>query len=167
MSPRWQKVCRDLFVDRTRTVLVVLSIALGVFVFGTILSGPTVLSSALNDSYLATYPASAILTTEPFDDELVAAVAKLPGVAEARGLLAVPARIQVGPTTWQDALLYALPDDGHSEVNIVRPWQGAWTFALPAVWLWLAAVLLIAAAASLLAARAAVQLSVREALAYE
>jgi putative ABC transport system permease protein len=126
VSPRWQKVRRDLFVNHTRTVLVVLSIAVGVFVFGTILSGPTVISTALNDSYLATNPASAILTTEPFDEELVAAVARLPGVAQARGILAVPGRIQVGPTAWQDTLLYALPDDGATDVNIVRPWQGAW-----------------------------------------
>jgi putative ABC transport system permease protein len=35
-SVRWRKVFRDLGVARTRTVLVVLSIAVGVFAVGTI-----------------------------------------------------------------------------------------------------------------------------------
>jgi putative ABC transport system permease protein len=42
-----------------------------------------------------------------------------------------------------------------------------WTYALPAVAMWLGIVLLIAAVASLLPARAAVRLTVREVLAYE
>ncbi len=126
LAPRWKKVLRDLAANRTRTALVVLSIAVGVFAFGTILAGPTVLGRLLNDSFLATNPASAILTTEPFDDDLVAAAERVPGVAAARGLRAVPARIQVGPADWQDAVLHVLPDDGVTAVNIVRPWQGAW-----------------------------------------
>jgi putative ABC transport system permease protein len=42
-----------------------------------------------------------------------------------------------------------------------------WSYALPAVAMWLGIMLLIAAAASLLPARAAVRLTVREVLAYE
>jgi putative ABC transport system permease protein len=42
-----------------------------------------------------------------------------------------------------------------------------WSYALPAVAMWLGIMLLVAAAASLLPARAAVRLTVREVLAYE
>ena len=36
LSPRWRKVLRDLWINKTRTLLVVLSIAVGVFDVGMI-----------------------------------------------------------------------------------------------------------------------------------
>jgi putative ABC transport system permease protein len=126
MRPRWKKVVRDLAYNRTRTALVVLSIAVGVFAFGTIFAARLVLTGELRASFLASNPASMLITTEPFDDELVDAVRNLPGVGAAEGSRAVAARIQTGPLAWQDALLYVLPDEGAKSVAIVRPWQGAW-----------------------------------------
>ena len=126
MAPRWKKVFRDLAQSRSRTALVVLSIAVGVFAFGTIIASRVILSSQLRSSFLATNPASAVLTTEPFDDTLVDAAKRVTGVAEAQGRRAVALRIQTGPRTWQDAVFYVLPDDGVRSVGIVRPWQGMW-----------------------------------------
>lgn len=126
LRPRWKKVIRDLAHNRTRTALVVLSIAVGVFAFGTIMAGLTVIRREVRESFLATNPASATITTEPFDEELVEAARRLPGVAQAQGRRAVAARLQVGPQEWQDTVLYVLPDDGATEVGIVRPAAGAW-----------------------------------------
>jgi putative ABC transport system permease protein len=126
MRPRWNKVRRDLSHNRTRTALVVLSIAVGVFAFGTIMAARAVLSEQLRSSFLATNPASATITTEPFDDDLLDAVRHVPGVAAADGGRAVAARIQTGPLTWQDTVLHVLPDDGVTSVGIVQPWRGAW-----------------------------------------
>jgi len=123
---RWRKVLRDLNSTPTRTTLVVLSIAVGVFVFGTILATRTILQRELRSSFLATNPPSAIITTAPFDDELVEAARRISGVARAQGRRAVTARIEVGPDTWQEAVFYVLPDDGITEVSIVRPYAGAW-----------------------------------------
>ena len=36
LRPRWRKVFRDLWLNKNRTVVVVLSIAVGVFAIGTI-----------------------------------------------------------------------------------------------------------------------------------
>lgn len=126
LPPRWNKVARDLFQNRTRTMLVVLSIAVGVFAFGTIMAARSVIYRELRSSFLAINPASAVITTEPFDDDMVDAVRHVPGVAEAEGGRAVAARIQTGPLTWQDAVLHVIPDDGVTTIGIVRPWQGAW-----------------------------------------
>ncbi len=123
---RWRKVKRDLIHTPTRTLLVVLSITVGVFVFGTIMATQITLQRELRASFLATNPPSAIITTVPFDDELVEAARDVRGVAQAQGRRAVPARIQVGPNAWQEAVLYVLPDDGAMEVSIVRPYAGAW-----------------------------------------
>ncbi len=126
LRPRWKKVIRDLAFNPTRTALVVVSIAVGVFAFGTIMAGRIVLQRELRTSFLATNPASVIFTTEPFDDDLVNAVRGLPNVAQAQGRRVVAARLQTGPETWQDTVLSVLPDDGVTEVGIVKPWRGAW-----------------------------------------
>lgn len=126
LRPRWNKVRRDLLANPTRTAMVVLSIAIGVFAFGAILAARTLITEQLHDSYLAVNPASATIVTAPFDDDLLDAVRRVPGVAQAQGLRAVSARVATGPDQWQDTAIYLLPDDGAREVGIVKPWQGAW-----------------------------------------
>lgn len=53
---RWRKVKRDLIHTPTRTLLVVLSITVGVFVFGTIMATRITLQRELRASFLATNP---------------------------------------------------------------------------------------------------------------
>lgn len=126
IRPRWQKIIRDVWSNKTRTVLVVVSIAIGVFVFGTIFAGLIVVQRELDIAYLGTNPASMTITTTGFDDDLVDAVRRIPQVAAAQGRRAVSARIQLGPAQWQDAVLYVIPDDGVTTVNMVRSEQGVW-----------------------------------------
>ena len=126
LRPRWKKILRDLAYNRMRTVLVVTSIAIGVFAFGTIIAGLIVTQQELDSAYFGTNPASATITSAGFDDVLVNSVAKAHNVAQAQGRRAVTARIQLGPALWQDTVLYLLPNDGETSVNIVRPEQGAW-----------------------------------------
>ncbi|NTW97002.1 MAG: ABC transporter permease [Oscillochloris sp.] len=126
LRPRWYKVLRDLVMNPTRTIMVVLSITVGVSAFGTIMAARTVITTQMHDSYLAINPVSATITTEPFDDKLVDAVRRVPGVAQAQGVRSVSARVSVGPEQWQDTVLYVLPDDGEREIAIIRPWRGAW-----------------------------------------
>lgn len=127
LRPRWQKVLRDLWLNKTRTILVVLSIAVGVFAFGTIVIARENVLRELRTSYLATNPASAILSTDStFDDELVDAVRRVPGVGAAEGRRKVAARILIGPDTWYDLELYVIPDDGITTINIVQSESGAW-----------------------------------------
>jgi putative ABC transport system permease protein len=126
MLPRWSKVLRDLRSEPARTALVVISIAIGLIAFGTILTMRDVLIVELRRSYLATNPASIILTTTTFDDDLTAAAARLPGVSAAVGSRRVAARIQLQPGIWQDALLIVVPDDGVVPVGRIVGEQGPW-----------------------------------------
>jgi putative ABC transport system permease protein len=95
LQPRWKKILRDLAYNRMRTVLVVTSIAIGVFAFGTIIAGLIVVQRELDSAYIGTNPASATVTTSAFDETLVDGVAKSYRVAQAQGRRAVTARIQI------------------------------------------------------------------------
>ena len=65
LSPRWRKVVRDLWNNKSRTVLVVISIAVGVFAVGLIAGTQAILSTDMPAAYAAVNPASAIVFTDP------------------------------------------------------------------------------------------------------
>ncbi len=127
LSPRWYKVLRDLWRNKTRTSLVVLSIAIGVFAIGMIQSAQTIIERDLDSAYNAVNPASALFfILEPFDDELVQAIRNIPGVKDAEQRRSLYVRYKVGDEDWRNIQLYVIPDFHHIRVNQVRPERGAW-----------------------------------------
>ncbi|PZN07555.1 MAG: hypothetical protein DIU69_11480 [Bacillota bacterium] len=61
LSPRWRKVVRDLWGYKARTLLVVLSVAVGVFAVGVIGTSRIVMSGDLHRIWMAFHPPSACL----------------------------------------------------------------------------------------------------------
>ena len=72
----WLKILRDLWLYKTRTLLVVLAIAVGVSAFGVMFTTQIVLARDLSRGYLATQPAHAVLTMAPFEEKVVDEVVK-------------------------------------------------------------------------------------------
>ena len=124
---RWRKPLREMWVYKSRTLLVILSIAVGVFAFGTIAGAQDLISRTLHDEYLAINPASAVITTaSPLDEKFIESVRQMPGVAFAEGRRSVPVRLEVGPNEWNDMVLIVVDDYNHVDVNIILPYAGAW-----------------------------------------
>ena len=110
---RWKKVYRDLWNNRSRTVLVILSIAVGVFALGMIVSTQQALTTSLASQYADMHPADIILKTEPMlDDDFITSMRHMKGVDEAEGRRALPLRISLDGKgeTWRDLTLYAIAD---------------------------------------------------------
>ena len=127
LPPRWRKVLRDLRRNVTRTVLVVLSIAVGVFAVGTIVSTRTVLSHDLSTGYLASQPASAMLfLNQPFGEDVVRLVRRVDGVAWADGVRETTVRVQVGPNEWKQLRLTGRDHLDDTHLNKIEPQRGAW-----------------------------------------
>lgn len=82
---RWRKVFRDLVSHRFRTVLVVLSIATGIFAVGVVMGGRAILLREFNAEFTASVPVNADFYTMPFGDQIVRRARAYPGVAEAMG----------------------------------------------------------------------------------
>ena len=83
---------KDLWGNKIRSLLVVLSIAIGVFAIGMIVGTQIMLQEDLSASYAATQPASAVLYPDGFDDDLLFTIRKLDGVREAEARRDVPKR---------------------------------------------------------------------------
>lgn len=126
MAPRWRKALRDFWQEGTRTVLVVLAIALGIAGFTAVLSSYAVLTRELDRGYLATNPASASLKTDAIDDKLVAAILSGHGVSDAEPRRVVSGRIKTGPMDWRNLTLFVVKDYGNIRVSKLVPEEGAW-----------------------------------------
>ncbi len=127
LSPRWRKVLRDLWLNKIRTLLVVLSIAVGVFAVGAIASSQIILSRDLTEAYLATNPASAtFFTFDSFGDSVVEAVETMDEVKEAEGRRRVTLRVKTGPEEWRLLYLIAIPDFDDVKIDQFQPEAGAW-----------------------------------------
>lgn len=125
IGPRWRKVIRDLWGNKLRTVLVVLSVAAGGFAFGLVAIGRDVLQSELRDQYRATNPAHIVFTLSPFDDDLVQAVAGLREVAEAEGRVVATLNVEIAPDDWVASEVYGIAFETQ-RINTLTPETGVW-----------------------------------------
>ncbi|MCL5996123.1 MAG: ABC transporter permease [Chloroflexi bacterium] len=131
---RWYKVLNDLWGNKTRTILIVLSIAVGLFAVGMIVSSQAILSTELAKSYATINPSSGTLrTNEPFDDDFVQSVRRMPEVQDAEGRRSFGVRFRVRSEgagdqaeEWRNLQVFAVPDYANMRINKIRPVSGAW-----------------------------------------
>lgn len=85
LPPRWSKVVADIWGNKLRTLLVVLSITVGVFAVGMVYSAYLMFDRDLTRSWTSAAPASASLYADPFEEELVESIRSLRGGEGSRG----------------------------------------------------------------------------------
>lgn len=123
LKPRWSKVLTDLWEDKTRTSLVVASIAVGVFAIGMIITAFVILKADINHSYESVNPPNIEIQTEAFDKDLVNVIGKIPGVEEAEGRRVIQIRARQGEENWQGLSLIGV-SDFVSNINLLDPIDG-------------------------------------------
>jgi len=99
MPPRWRKVLRDLMAHKLRTLLVVLSIAVGIFAILVVMGGRGILLDTFGNNFPKSNPSTAVLYTSGFDRSLVERVKRTPGVQDADGRRVVGLRYRAGDVT--------------------------------------------------------------------
>ncbi len=124
IRPRWRKVIHDLWDNRVRTVLVVASIAVGVFAIGVIAGTYVLLSEDLSASYAAVNPANIELLTDSFDRGWLDVIRRISGVAEAEGRRSVSVRVRLRGDEWDTLELVAVSDFAQFNINRLLPQQG-------------------------------------------
>ena len=127
LRPRWYKVLHDLFGNKTRTLLIVLSMAVGLFAIGIILSARSILSEGLRRSFAAIQPSSGtVRTIQLFDEDFLQSVRSMPDVQEADARRSISARVEVAPGEWKNITLFVIADYDDIRVNKVSSESGAW-----------------------------------------
>src|ERR1700690_4211622 len=85
MSSRWKKVWADFWNNKTRTILTILTIAVGVFAVGIVTNIGLLMSRDMDTDFLSANPPEAHIYASPLDDDLVKIAGKVPGVKAVEG----------------------------------------------------------------------------------
>ena len=124
MRPSWQKVMADLSGDKTRSLLVVASIAVGVFAIGALSSNYVILSEDIGVSYSSAQPANIEVISDPFDEDLVKSVENIPGVLDAEGRHMLTVRMSLDGKSWKTLDVVATDDYRTASINLLTPDEG-------------------------------------------
>jgi putative ABC transport system permease protein len=127
---RWHKVLADLWANKVRTLLVVLSIAAGTLAIGVVLGFGVVTERDMNADFRSANPHGAVISCSPFDDKVLQAVRRLPAVAHAEGRGVLAARIAAGSGDWQSAQVIAIPALDEMQIDRLRAVEGSDLHAL-------------------------------------
>ena len=126
MTSPTRKVLRDFWQERTRTLLVVLAIALGLAGFSAVLATWAILDRELDQGYLATNPASATLRTDAVDDALVEELRTGHGLADAQARRVISGRLKTPSGEWRGLTLFVVRDYGRIRISRLVREKGAW-----------------------------------------
>jgi putative ABC transport system permease protein len=125
MKPRWRKVFHDLWDNKARTLLVVFSIAVGVFSIGVIAGAYQIISNDMSASYSANKPANVELRMADFDEDTLEMIRNQRGVAVAEGRRAFNMRVRVpGTEKWTTLDMIAFEGFEKNAINLLIPIQG-------------------------------------------
>ena len=131
LPPRWRKVLSDLTSHKSRTALVVLSIAVGVFAIAVVMGGRGVLLREFDEDYASSRPPDAEYTTSDFSESQLHEVQRQPevAVAEARRRLALRFTTAETPPEstagWSTMRVWALPSFSSVQVSRISAEKGA------------------------------------------
>lgn len=117
LKPRWSKVFSDLWDSKSRTILVVASITVGVFSIGMIVSAYSILAEDIDGSYAAAAPVNIEIWTDPFYEDLIRNVERVPGVAMAEGRQIRGIRTSNDGADWQNLNLIGVSDFETIRIN--------------------------------------------------
>ena len=125
MNVRRMKILRDLLANTSRSLLVILAVAVGVAAFGLMITGRVVLEENLRDGYAGTQPAHTILSLSPFENSLLKHVQALDYVLLVDARRADQARVLSGADTWLSLQIDTLPDFHSASINKLISEEGA------------------------------------------
>jgi len=125
MKPRWRKVFLDLFENKGRTLLVVLSIAVGVLSIGVITGTYVIISNDMSVTYAANNPANIEFRMDDFDDDMLTTIRNTRGIADAEGRRVFNMRVRtLDSEQWTTLDIIAVDDFDENKVNLLNLIEG-------------------------------------------
>ena len=126
MKPRWRKVLHDLFDNMGRTLLVVFSIAVGVFSIGVIAGAYQIISDDMGVSYASNNPANIEMHMSNFNDDVLSSMRNQRNVKNVEARRVVNIRVRVpGTEKWTTFDVIAFESFEDNTINLLKPIEGA------------------------------------------
>ena len=131
MSSRWKKVLADLWGNKTRTVLTILTIAVGAFAVGFTSNLASYMVQSMESDYLSVNPSEATVSASPLTDDSVKAARAVPGVNAVEGRSIIGGQLLAPGGKKILIQLTALKDPYGLTVNTLKPAKGETSIPAP------------------------------------
>jgi putative ABC transport system permease protein len=123
----WRKVWRDLWRNKLRTLLIVLATAVGVFALGLVFGMSGTIRARFTESHRASVAPHVILFTSRFDQDVVDATLREPGVADAEGEVRASFRWKLEEDVdWRDGQVIASENYKAQRMYLIDLLDGDW-----------------------------------------
>ncbi len=128
MGVIWHKVWFDLWSNKLRTLLAVLSIAVGVFAVGAIFGMNDQMLNAMDASHQKDMPQHMTMSlTVPIDRDTALALRKAPGVEDVEPMATVATRYRFpGQENWHQGFVMLRDDYRHQKYQLLQLKAGDW-----------------------------------------
>jgi putative ABC transport system permease protein len=121
MATRWRKVIADFWSNKTRTILMVITITVGVFALGYVQNTGRMMDEDMDGDYLSSNPAEATIYGWPMDDDSVRTVSKVPGVADVQGQSRIIGQILGANNVKTSVIVTGIESPTAVHVNRLKP----------------------------------------------
>jgi putative ABC transport system permease protein len=124
----WDKVWADLWGNKVRAILAVLSIAAGVFAIGAIFGMVDQLMSGMDEAHQAVYPSHInMVLMDEIDRNIADSLEKIDGVEEVELLNSVTVRYKINPEDeWKRGEMVMRDDYEDQKYDVVQLKEGRW-----------------------------------------
>ena len=123
--PRWQKVIADLVGNPTRSLLVVASVAVGLFALGVMATIYAVSMADIQRGYQQNDPANIAIQTSLFSQGLVDRIAEVDGMRQAQAVRLLSTRLQTSPGKWTAIDIQGINDPAEMQINRLTLLEGS------------------------------------------
>lgn len=121
MNTRWKKVWADFWSNKTRTILTILTIAVGVFAVGIVNNIGLLMSRDMDTDYLSANPPEAHIYASPLDDDLVKMASRVPGVKAVEGRTETSVQLVMPDGRLISTQVTSVKTPGALKVGILKP----------------------------------------------
>ncbi|MCJ7700859.1 MAG: FtsX-like permease family protein [Anaerolineales bacterium] len=128
MKIAFRKVWRDLWRNKGRTIMVILSIAVGVMAVGMVVSGNQLVLGQMAKSHKDSNPAHGILYIAGIlDEDTIRSLKRVPGLEDVEGYSEMDVRWKTSlETEWQDGHIISYPDFESQKYDRLTLKEGRW-----------------------------------------
>jgi putative ABC transport system permease protein len=126
----FRSLWRVFWGQRARSLLIVFSLAAGIFAVGATAGAQSILGGEMRSSMQAVNPAHILVNVSEMDAAQLAALRQSPDIGRVEGRTSLIVRAAVdngqGGSDWRNLTLYAAPQESAWGVDAVLPQQGEW-----------------------------------------
>ena len=118
---RWRKVWADFWSNKTRTLLMVSTILVGVFSVGLVNNMGRLMNQDMDNDFNSSIPSEAQISAYPLDENWVRSIRDVPGVGEAEGVYELIAKWVTPSGTTTNIDFFAIDSFEKKRLDIPKP----------------------------------------------